>query len=190
MVSSARAPTTSITSEAYGINDFTHVVGQGTVGSLVRGFLWRAGSMIDLGGLSGQVVSQAAAINNSGLIAGKSNFYPVIWRYDPSNPGSTPVIQQLPIPAGFFAAEPAAVNEPGDVVGHAGSPNIDSHAILWRDGRAIDLGIWPGGHYSVAYDINDAGQIVGTGTVAGDNLNHALMWTVVPVGGAPANETP
>ena len=38
--------------------------------------------MIDLGALSGQVVSQAAAINNSGLIAGKSNFYPVIWRYD------------------------------------------------------------------------------------------------------------
>ena len=146
--------------------------------------------MIDLGALSGQVVSEATAINNSGLIAGKSNFYPVIWRYDPSNPGSTPVIQQLPIPAGFFAAQPAAVNDPGDVVGHAGSPSIDSHAILWRDGRAIDLGIWPGGHYSVANDINDAGQIVGTGTVAGDNLDHALMWTVVPVGGARANETP
>ena len=59
------------TSEAYGINDFTHVVGQGTIGLLVRGFPWRAGTMIDLGALSGQVVSQAAAINNSGLIAGK-----------------------------------------------------------------------------------------------------------------------
>jgi uncharacterized membrane protein len=43
---------------------------------------------------------------------------------------------------------------------------------------AIDLGVWPGGHYSVANGINNRGQIVGTGTVAGDNLDHALMWTV------------
>jgi probable HAF family extracellular repeat protein len=176
-------------SEAYGINDFTHVVGNSAVGTLTRGFLWRAGRMIDLGALSGQVVSEARAISNAGLIAGKSNFFPVIWRYDPSNPVSTPVIQQLPIPAGFFAAQPAAVNEPGDVVGHAGTPSIDSHAILWRNGQAIDLGIWPGGHYSAAHDINDAGQIVGTGTIAGDNLDHALMWTVIAKG-AQGNQTP
>jgi probable HAF family extracellular repeat protein len=43
---------------------------------------------------------------------------------------------------------------------------------------AIDLGVWPGGHYSVANGINNLGQIVGTGTVAGDNLDHALMWIV------------
>ena len=72
---------------------------------------------------------------------------------------------------------PTAVNDFGDVAGYAGSPNIDAHAILWRNGMAIDLGIWPGGHYSVANGINNLGQIVGTGTVAGDNLDHALMWT-------------
>jgi hypothetical protein len=43
---------------------------------------------------------------------------------------------------------------------------------------AIDLGVWPGGHYSVANGINDLGQIIGSGTVAWDNLDHALMWTV------------
>jgi len=58
------------------------------------------------------------------------------------------------------------VNDAGDVVGYAGSPNIDSHAVLWRDGIAIDLGVWPGGHYSVANGINNLGKIVGTGTVA------------------------
>jgi len=177
-------------SEAFGINDLTHIVGTGSVGTLTRGFLWRAGRMIDLGALSGQVVSEAKAINNSGLIAGKSNFYPVTWRYDVSNTSSVPAIQQLPIPAGFFAAQPAALNESSDVAGYAGSPNIDSHAILWRNRQAIDLGIWPGGHYSVANDINNAGQIVGTGTVAGDNLDHALMWTVVPVNGGAVNQTP
>ena len=84
----------------------------------------------------------------------------------------------MPIPAGFFSATTTAVNDSGDVVGYAGSPNIDSHAVLWRNGMAIDLGVWPGGHYSVANGINNLGQIVGTGTVAGDNLDHALMWTV------------
>ena len=79
--------------------------------------------------------------------------------------------------AACFAAG-RALNDSGDVAGYAGSPNIDSHAVLWRNGVAIDLGVWPGGHYSVANKINNLGQIVGTGTVAGDNLDHALLWTV------------
>ena len=165
-------------SEAYGVNDLSHVVGNEHGRLAIRGFLWRNGQMIDLGALSGQVVSEAYAINNAGLIAGKSNFYPVTWEYDIANPDSTPTIDQLPMPAGFFSATPTAVNDSGDVAGYAGSPNIDAHAILWRNGVAIDLGVWPGGHYSVANGINNLGQIVGTGTVAGDNLDHALMWTV------------
>jgi probable HAF family extracellular repeat protein len=170
-------------SEAYGVNDFSHVVGNSAIGSFIHGFLWRNGQMTDLGALSGQVVSEAKAINNTGLIAGKSNIFPVVWEYDPGNPGRAPRIRQLPIPAGFFSATTTAVNDSGDVVGYAGSPNIDSHAILWRNGIAIDLGVWPGGHYSVANKINNLGQIVGTGTVAGDNLDHALMWTVDGGGG-------
>jgi probable HAF family extracellular repeat protein len=170
-------------SEAYGVNDLSHVVGNGAIGSFIHGFLWRSGQMTDLGALSGQVVSEARAINNTGLIAGKSNIFPVVWQYDVANPGRAPRIQQLPIPAGFFSATTTAVNDSGDVVGYAGSPNIDSHAVLWRNGIAIDLGVWPGGHYSVANGINNLGQIVGTGTVAGDNLDHALMWTVDEGGG-------
>ena len=165
-------------SEAYGINDLSHVVGNSAIGSFIHGFLWRSGQMTDLGALNGQVASEARAINNTGLIAGKSNIFPVIWEYDIANPNRAPRIQQLPIPAGFFSATTTAVNDSGDVVGYAGSPNIDSHAILWRGGMAIDLGVWPGGHYSVANGINNLGQIVGTGTVAGDNLDHALLWTV------------
>ena len=60
-------------SEAYGVNDLSHVVGNSAIGSLIHGFLWRNGQMTDLGALSGQVVSEASAINNTGLIAGKSN---------------------------------------------------------------------------------------------------------------------
>jgi probable extracellular repeat, HAF family len=183
-------------SEAYGVNDLSHVVGNSAVGSAIRGFLWRNGQMINLRSLSGSESdgTSASAINNTGLLVGKSLLDPVIWTYDIANPNSTPTISQLPIPSGFFTAQPAAVNDAGDVAGYAGSPNIDSHAILWRNGMAIDLGVWPGGHYSVANGINNLGQIVGTGTVAGDNLDHALMWTVTdeptPTPTATARPTP
>ena len=165
-------------SEAYGVNDLTHVVGNSAVGSAIHGFLWRNGQMTDLGALSGQVVSQRARLIIPASLPVGAISYPVIWEYDIANPDDPPRIQQLPIPAGFFSATTTAVNDSGDVVGYAGSPNIDSHAVLWRNGTAIDLGVWPGGHYSVANGINNLGQIVGTGTVAGDNLDHALMWTV------------
>jgi len=165
-------------SEAFGVNDMSHVVGTSAVGQQLRGFLWRNGQMTDLGALRGQTASEAYAINNKGLIAGKSNSSPVIWEYAIANPASPPTIRQLPLPSGFFSATPTAVNDFGDIAGYAGSPNIDAHAILWRNGIAIDLGVWPGGHYSVARGINAFGQIVGTGTVAGDGLDHALMWTV------------
>ena len=174
-------------SEAYGINDLTHVVGNSAVGTATRGFLWRNGSMIGLVPLSGQVVSEAYAVNNNGLIVGKCNIFPVTWSYDIANPSSTPTIHQLPIPSGFFTAQPGAVNDSGDVAGYAGSPGIDAHAILWRGGRAYDLGVWPGGTYSVANGINNLGQLVGTGTVAGDNLDHALVWTIAT---ASPNTTP
>ena len=167
-------------SEAYGVNDLTHVVGNSAVGSAIHGFLWRNGQMTDLG------VGDAKAINNTGLIAGRSILNPVIWEYDITNPNRAPRMRQLPIPSGFFTAVSTAVNDSGDVVGYAGSPSIDAHAILWRNGQAIDLGVWPGGHYSIANGINNLGQIVGTGTVAGDNLDHALVWTVG--GGIPCGD--
>ena len=37
-------------SEAYGVNDLTHVVGNSAVGTAIHGFLWRNGQMTDLGG--------------------------------------------------------------------------------------------------------------------------------------------
>ncbi len=67
------------------------------------------------------------------------------------------------------------VNKRGEVVGHAtgfqGFPTIDGRALLWSDGSAIDLnGRIPAGSGWIlrsAEAINDDGQIVGYGTVAG-----------------------
>ena len=166
-------------SEAYGVNDLTHVVGNSAVGSAIHGFLWRNGQMtIDLGAQAKprRLTIRASLPVRAFLIR---SFGSMTSRTPTARRGS----RQLPIPAGFFTATSTAVNDSGDVVGYAGSPSIDAHAILWRNGQAIDLGVWPGGHYSVANGINNLGQIVGTGTVAGDNLDHALMWTVDGGGG-------
>jgi hypothetical protein len=59
--------------------------------------------MIDLGALSGQIHAEASAVSNTGVVIGKSNFYPVMWRYDVTNLNSTPAIHQLPIPSGSSA---------------------------------------------------------------------------------------
>jgi probable HAF family extracellular repeat protein len=62
------------------------------------------------------------------------------------------------------------LNEQGHVVGSAGN-----RAFLWRGAEIIDLGL-PG---SVAWDVNDAGQVVGefsTNPSSSSNLLHAFLW--------------
>ncbi len=90
-------------SEAYGINDLGHVVGNSALGTAIRGFLWRNGSMMDLGCVerSGSK-AQPMRLTTQVSSVGKSNLYPVTWKYDIANSSSTPVIQQLPIPSGFL----------------------------------------------------------------------------------------
>ena len=51
-----------------------------------------------------------------------------------------------------FSAQVTNLNEQGHVVG-----KIDSRAFLWRDGEMIDLGL----PKSIAWDVNDLGQVVG-----------------------------
>lgn len=50
--------------------------------------------------------------------------------------------------------------------------------MLWRKGKAINLGRAGSGTVSRAYGINDSGQIVGEGNVVAGGPMHALRWTV------------
>lgn len=75
-------------------------------------------------------------------------------------------------------SEGMAVNRYAQVAGF----NND-RAALWSGGSMTDLGILPGGAYSYAYDINDAGQVMGYANVGWDAA--AFFWengTMIDIG--------
>lgn len=69
------------------------------------------------------------------------------------------------------------INAAGQIVGESGYPHgSETHAFIWRkQGGMKDLGFLPGGDYSVATAINDAGQVVGTSNST--NGMHGFLWT-------------
>jgi len=185
-----------VAGEAFGVGDAggaPHAVGVFASGALSRAFLWRGGKVTDLGAVGGSNVSaRASAVSNTGFVAGSSDggTIPVRWRFDVSNPGSTPALERLPLPTDLALPSPVAVNAGGDVVGSAWTSSFArTRAVLWRNGEAINLGTWPGGLNSKAYGVNDAGQIVGEGDV-GDGRSHALLWTVTASNGNPPPKPP
>jgi probable HAF family extracellular repeat protein len=77
------------------------------------------------------------------------------------------------LPGGNFA-EALNVNDHGQIVGRGSTATGATHAILWNNGEAIDLGTL-GGASSSAWGINNRGQIVGESeTTTGDF--HAFLW--------------
>ena len=154
-------------SSAHGINNNNDVVGTAD-GSAV---LWRSGVATILG------AGAALDITDSGLILGNApGPLPVLWRNG--------VMENLRALSGAKLAYghiAAAINNKGVVVGHAPStkaPYMDT-AVMWRNGKAIDLGRYPGGTVSRAYGINDKGQVVGEGNLSAGGPMHALRWTQV-----------
>src|SRR5579863_1457249 len=64
-----------------------------------------------------------------------------------------------------------AVNSSGEVAGAA-----NGHAQLYASGAVTDLGSLPGGTWSAAYGINNAGAIAGTSDNASGQFR-AIVWT-------------
>jgi probable HAF family extracellular repeat protein len=83
-----------------------------------------------------------------------------------------------------------AINDRGQVAGASGEcaafnpiflTNLQPlHALLWEDGKAIDLGSLGGtGHGTgiQAENLNNYGQVIGFSDVKGDANFHAFLWT-------------
>jgi len=137
--------------------------------------LWQNGKPTDLGSLGGALFSGGIGINDRGLVTGSSdlpgdttffagpfiNTHAFLWKS-----GAIKDLGTLPGDAVSFSQ---AINNRGQVVG------FGSRAILWQDGKLIDLNtLVPGPPFSPMYllqalDISVRGEIVGIGlTINGD----------------------
>jgi probable HAF family extracellular repeat protein len=156
-------------------------------------FLWQ-GVMIKLPTLGGEN-GFANQINDRGEIVGIAEssatdptpgcpvhqFAPVIW--------ANGAIHKLPLAPGDSDGVAAAINEKGDVAGASGictpfNPNSglyleENHAMVWEDGKAIDLGnLGPNGLPGAgnhACAINNKGQAAGHTTSNANTV--AFLWS-------------
>jgi probable HAF family extracellular repeat protein len=152
------------------INDLGHVVGTGWV-EIEDGtepFLWRDGVWEELGTLGGcgglalgvnnldQVVGWADTVDCTGIHAFR-------WENgEMTDLGTIPCCN---------TSVATAINDDGVIVGYGGYSGVESDAFIYRDGRMIPLDrlLPPGAGWDLinAMDINETGQIVGSGFYRG-----------------------
>jgi len=159
------------------INDVGQVVGNSTTHAGRGGFratLWNGTTPTDLGTLGGSE-SFALGINDVGQVVGTSQlpgslapFVATLWNgTTPTNLGTL----------GGSSSQANDINDVGQVVGTSLiAERIVTHATLWNGTTPIDLGTLPGAiGDSIAYGINNAGQVVGWSGWAG-GPQHATLW--------------
>jgi probable HAF family extracellular repeat protein len=136
-------------------------------------FLWKDGTMIDLGSLGGTFgVAQCA--NNRGQVIGQSNLaggvdqHAFLWQ-----DGNLADLRTL---GGSFSVA-FWLNNAGEAVGGADTTGDESfHATLWRNGQITDLGTLDDDCASRALAINSKNQIIGQSFNCDTNTLRAVLW--------------
>ncbi len=167
-------------SQARAINDAAEIVGlcDSAVLGETRSFIWKSGSMLELGTLGGALfgipITEAWGMNDAGDIVGFSYTPAGDLRAFRSVGGVMTDLGTL----GGDDSLARGVNNLGVVVGLAktAANAINYAAFRWESGVMTNLGTLAGGAGAVAYDINTAGQIVGGSGVAGGNF-HAFLYS-------------
>jgi probable HAF family extracellular repeat protein len=167
-------------------------------GHVCLGFVWKWDKMSALPTFGGYD-SFAAAVNNRGQIVGWAEnkihdstcVSPQVLQFEAAlwGPGKGQ-IQELPPLHGDQDGAATAINERGQIVGISGTCDVAvgaysaKHALLWEDGRVINLPTLGGAGWNTPVAINNEGEIAGfadlPGDVAGGVLTpnfHAVLWT-------------
>ncbi len=156
------------------INEKGHVAGTASIGGEgVHGFLWDGRTLVDLKTLGGRD-SDALALNEDGWVVGYSapeggltSSRATLWR-------NGEAIDLGTLGGDFSIA--GDVNNGGQIVGNSLTTEGETHAFVWENGAMRDLGTLPGHNASVALDINDRGDILGTSRVSGELERHVVLW--------------
>lgn len=170
----------------FGVNNKGQAVGGSSAcinhAPSLHALLWRNGVPTDLGNLGGKLFTNALSLNDEGMVIGFSDLPGDTNYYLQPGSGSTGhaylwsngVMTDLGALPGDVQSFPNAINNRGQVVG------AGSRAILWQDGKVIDLNtLVPGPPFSPMYllsanGINDRGEIVGLGLAANGDVRAFL----------------
>jgi probable HAF family extracellular repeat protein len=117
-------------------------------------------------------------INSAGVVAGTSqtNFLSGLRAFRAAGSVMTR-LDTLPNSDTEGNTRAFAINSAGQIVGDATTAAFTQHAVLWNASNAVqDLGTL-GGTFSSAFDINDAGTVIGTSYLAGDVVQHFFIWS-------------
>jgi probable HAF family extracellular repeat protein len=189
-------------SQASGINARGWVAVDGTNGDIdpltgfpvSRGALWKDGQLIDLGTLDGGLEVDAAYVNNGGQVVGfatvgtspdPSGFsflgapiHPFVWKNGVMRDlGTLGGPDALPAPncnnqrENLIAGSFVSASSP--------DPNTGAYpvsAFLWDNGKMTNLGTLGGTELFELMCANNAGQVAGGSTLAGDQIMHAFLW--------------
>jgi probable HAF family extracellular repeat protein len=162
---------TSLASETFAVNNRGDVVGYADGN-------WMGWHVDLLGNITGPIslgTFRAYDINDGGIMAGEQDGSPAIAWFD----AGALQVQKLALLAGTTMGWAHALNNGSSVVGECREQIGDgiylSHAFLWTPASGmISLGGLGGGS-SVASDINDIGQVVGT-TSTSSGSSVAFLW--------------
>jgi uncharacterized membrane protein len=151
-------------SQAFGSSADGRIVVGRSIASQYTAFSWTpGGGLVALPNLAGRNYAVANDANNAGLAVGSSTTtafgagaLPVMW--------TGGAITALTMPAGYTVGQANAVNAAGVIVGAVGS-GVGQRGVLYTGGvgSVITATTANGSYMTVAYGINDAGLVVGTG---------------------------
>jgi probable HAF family extracellular repeat protein len=174
-------PVAGNTSAALDVNNAVQAVVN--VGTANR---WQDGQLLDLGHLCGNCIfgagSFGAGINDAGEIVGNTH----VNSTDPPHAFVYRGGRMIDLGTGFGSGSYSLawdINETGLIVGERSrTQSSPTRAALWQNGTIRDLGTLGGSTSdpfateSIAYAVNDRGQVVGTALPRSGNPLHGFVW--------------